>query len=119
MQSKNSSEQKNSDNSSTATKVGSILEATRVRVDQDLREISDILRIRYLYLEAIEECQYQKLPGETYAVGFIRAYAEHLGLDSEDVVKRYKLERSTPQGPVGGNRRRRHHGGQQPPCVWI
>lgn len=97
MQSKNSSEQKNSDNSSTATKVGSILEATRVRVDQDLREISDILRIRYLYLEAIEECQYQKLPGETYAVGFIRAYAEHLGLDSEDVVKRYKLERSKPQ----------------------
>ena len=74
--------------------VGALLRASRLRVGEDLRNVSDILCIRYLYLEAIEECRYGDLPGNTYAVGFIRSYAEHLGLDGDEVVRRYRVEQS-------------------------
>lgn len=74
--------------------VGALLRASRLRVGEDLRDVSDILCIRYLYLEAIEDCRYGDLPGNTYAVGFIRSYAEHLGLDGDEVVRRYRLEQT-------------------------
>jgi cytoskeleton protein RodZ len=85
-------EQKNGNGRSP--QVGALLRASRLRVGEDLRDVSDILCIRYLYLEAIEECRYGDLPGNTYAVGFIRSYAEHLGLDGDEVVRRYRVEQS-------------------------
>lgn len=77
-----------------APQVGALLRASRLRVGEDLRDVADILCIRYLYLEAIEDCRYGDLPGNTYAVGFIRSYAEHLGLDGDEVVRRYRLEQT-------------------------
>lgn len=85
-------EQKNGNGRSP--QVGALLRASRLRVGEDLRDVSDILCIRYLYLEAIEECRYVDLPGNTYAVGFIRSYAEHLGLDGDEVVRRYRVEQT-------------------------
>ena len=73
-------------------KVGALLQASRQRLGEDLTEVAQMLRIRLPYLVAIEAGQYRELPGATYAVGFIRAYAEHLGLDSEEVVRRFKAE---------------------------
>ena len=78
--------------SASDTGVGALLRASRQRVGDDLREIAVLLRIRLPYLEAIEDGRFKELPGQTYAVGFIRAYAEHLGLDSDEVVRRYKEE---------------------------
>ena len=72
--------------------VGALLRASRLRVGEELRDVAEILRIRYPYLEAIEDGNYQDLPGIAYAVGFVRAYADHLGLDSEEVVRRFKAE---------------------------
>jgi len=72
--------------------VGPLLRASRQRVGEELRDVAAMLRIRYPYLEAIESGRFADLPGQTYAVGFVRAYAEHLGLDSEEVVRRYKEE---------------------------
>ena len=72
--------------------VGSLLRATRTRLGEDLRDIADVLCIRYLYLEAIEDCRYSDLPGDTYVIGFIRSYAEHMGLDGEEVVRRFRAE---------------------------
>jgi len=72
--------------------VGALLQASRLRCGKNLHDIAHILRIRYLYLEAIEEERFQDLPGITYAIGFIRTYADHLGLDSEEVVRRFKAE---------------------------
>lgn len=85
---------KKESNGNGSPQVGALLRASRLRVGADLREIADILRIRYLYLEAIEDCRYSDLPGSTYAVGFIRSYAEHLGLDGEEVVRRFKIEQT-------------------------
>ncbi len=77
-----------------AAGVGALLKASRLRVGDDLRDIAGSLRIRYVYLEAIENGQFDKLPGQIYATGFIRSYSEHLGLDSEEVVRRFKAESS-------------------------
>ena len=49
-------------------------------------------RIRFVYLQALEEGRYAELPGHTYAIGFLRSYADYLGLDSGPMVERYKEE---------------------------
>lgn len=72
--------------------VGSLLRATRVRVGEDIQDVSSVLRIRRTYLEAIEDGRFADLPGLTYAIGFVRTYAEHLGLDGDEVVRRFKAE---------------------------
>ena len=72
--------------------VSDILLRAREEYGQDLRSVSDSLRIRYIYLLAIEEGRFEDLPGATYAVGFVRTYADYLGLDSEDIVRRFKAE---------------------------
>ena len=72
--------------------VGAMLHARREDLGRDLRAAADTLRIRYPYLQAIEEGRVEDLPGPTYAVGFVRAYADYLGLDGEYIVARFKLE---------------------------
>jgi cytoskeleton protein RodZ len=72
--------------------VGSLLRASRLRIGEDLRDVAAALYIRYIFLNAIEEGRYEALPGPTYAVGFVRVYAEHLGLDAAEVVRRFKAE---------------------------
>ena len=72
--------------------VGDALRARREERGEDLRYVAQILRIRYPYLKAIEDSLIDELPGATYAIGFVRTYAEHLGLDSRDLVTRFKAE---------------------------
>jgi cytoskeleton protein RodZ len=74
------------------TELGKLLCATRMRLGKDLQRIADILHIRYNYLVAIEDGRYEDLPGQAYAIGFVRAYADHLGLDGGEIVRRYKSE---------------------------
>lgn len=95
MSDKNKSTTDSADDSDRSPQVGALLRASRLRVGEDLREVSENLCIRFLYLEAIEECRYEDLPGDTYAIGFIRSYAEHLGLDGEEVVRRYRMEQAS------------------------
>lgn len=64
----------------------------REQQELDLRDISKELRIRHDYLLAIEEGRYHDLPGATYAIGFVRSYADYLGLDSDAMVQRFKSE---------------------------
>ena len=74
------------------TGVGRLLCATRMRLGKDLQYIAQVLHIRYTYLVAIEDGRYEDLPGQAYALGFVRAYADHLGLDGDEVVRRFKEE---------------------------
>jgi cytoskeleton protein RodZ len=76
------------------TSVGTLLCATRMRLGKDLQQIAAILHIRYNYLVAIEDGRYEDLPGQAYAIGFVRAYADHLGLDGDEIVRRYKEDSS-------------------------
>lgn len=80
------------DENLNSNKVGSLLQASRLRLGHDLRFVSKTLHIRYIYLEAIEAGRYEELPGAVYVIGFMRSYADFLGLDSEEVVRRSKDE---------------------------
>ena len=73
-------------------RVGHLLLAARLRHGQQLWDVAHALRIRLVHLQAIEDGRYEDLPGPTYAIGFVRAYADHIGLDSEEVVRRFKYE---------------------------
>ena len=72
--------------------VGSLLRRTREQFDQTVADVSASLNIRRVYLEALEDGHYDKLPGATYAVGFLRSYADYLSLDSKDLARRFKEE---------------------------
>jgi cytoskeleton protein RodZ len=72
--------------------IGQLLRETRESQGSDLNRVATALRIRAAYLEAIEEGRYDNLPGAVYALGFVRTYAIHLGLDGEEAVRRFKLE---------------------------
>src|ERR1700730_4684060 len=72
--------------------IGQLLRETREGFGSDLIRVATALRIRAAYLEAIEEGRYDQLPGAVYALGFVRAYATHLGLDGEEAVRRFKLD---------------------------
>jgi cytoskeleton protein RodZ len=72
--------------------VGQDLRTARLRRGDDLASVSRILKIRREHLEALEEDRLEALPGRAYAVGFVRSYAEYLGLDAAQCVERYKLE---------------------------
>ena len=74
------------------TTTGGLLKATREALGFDLRDVAEVLRIRYPYLEAIEGDRFDDLPGSTYAVGFVRTYSEHLGLEGSEVVARFRRE---------------------------
>ena len=42
------------------------------------------------YIEALEEEDFDKFPGETYIIGFLRTYSEYLKLDSKEIIALYK-----------------------------
>lgn len=72
--------------------VGHSLKVVRERRDLALSDVSARLRIRRPYLEAIENGRFGELPGAVYVSGFLRQYAEFLGLDPEQVLKNYQAE---------------------------
>ncbi len=73
-------------------KVGDILRDTRVVRDEELKDAAKALAIRLPFMEAIEDSRPSDLPGAAYALGFVRSYADYLGLDSKALVERYKEE---------------------------
>jgi cytoskeleton protein RodZ len=76
----------------TAPRAGAELRAARERLAWPLASVAAELRIRLSYLEALEEGRLDLLPGNTYALGFLRLYASALGLDAEETVRRFRAE---------------------------
>ena len=66
--------------------IGSSLREARERRGLELNEIERATRIRSRYLRALEEEQFGRLPGRAYAKGFLRTYADYLGLDADRFV---------------------------------
>lgn len=73
-------------------RLGTTLRRRRLERDLSLGGVARILRIHPRYLAALEAGRFQELPGRIYAIGFVRAYAKHLGLDAEEAVVRLKGE---------------------------
>ncbi len=71
---------------------GSELREARERLGWDLGEVAAALRIKLAYLQAIEDGRISALPGNAYALGFLRTYATTLGLDPDEVARRFRAE---------------------------
>lgn len=72
--------------------VGRDLKKARLEAKLELKEVAKALRIQHFYLQRIEDGESGKLPAPVYALGFVRSYAEYLGMDAPDAVARYKAE---------------------------
>lgn len=71
--------------------IGPQLRAARLaRGDKPIADIALELRIRQHLLEALENDDYSAFPGLVYAVGFLRTYADYLGLDSRELAERLR-----------------------------
>ncbi len=74
------------------TSVSDVLRARRIECGLEVSHVAQVLRIRQPVLIAIENGQFDQLPGAAYAVGFVRSYSTYLGLDAEALVLRFKAE---------------------------
>lgn len=61
-------------------------EARRLSIKEVVKETN----ISPLYIEALEDEDFDKFPSETYLVGFLRSYSEYLRLNSDEIVQKYK-----------------------------
>jgi cytoskeleton protein RodZ len=94
--------------------IGQTLRETRMRNRIDITEVEAGTKIRAKYLRALENEEWDLLPGPTFVKTFLRSYADYLGLDSRLLVEEYKqrFERPsttelTPFAPRGGGRGQR------------
>lgn len=70
--------------------IGQKIATERKKQSKTIAQISKDLRIQESYLKSIEKDDYSLLPGKAYISGFIKSYAEYLGLDHEDLLKMLK-----------------------------
>ncbi len=82
--------------------IGDSLREARTRRGLSAADVQTGIRIRERYLMALEEEQWELLPGEAYTKGFLRTYAEFLGLDGELYIDEYnaRLRSHDEEQPV-------------------
>jgi len=73
-------------------KLGNLFQCTREKKNIQLKQATEITKIRIEYLEALEKGDYKKLPPEVYTKGFIRNYSQYLGLDPKVTLALYRRE---------------------------
>ncbi len=72
------------------TKIGEKLRKARKNKNLTLEELEERTKIRKKYLRAIEEGNYEIIPGHIYIKAFIKGYANEIGLKGEEMVKKYE-----------------------------
>lgn len=72
------------------SELGEVLKKARIEKNLTLDEIQEQTKIRKRYLEALEDGDFEVLPGKFYVRAFIKNYAEAIGLDAEEVLKYYE-----------------------------
>ena len=75
------------------TTIGTKLKESREQQSISLDEVSRTTKIRVVQLEAIERGAYDELPGEVFAKGYVRSFADALGLDPAVIAVEYDEER--------------------------
>ena len=85
--------------------IGSSLRAARLRQELDFPELEARTKIRPKYLRALEDEHFDILPAPTYVKGFLRSYAEALGLDGQPFVDEYSSRFATEEETVVYSRR--------------
>jgi cytoskeleton protein RodZ len=86
------------------TEIGTTLREARIRHKIDLTEIEEQTKIRVRYLRALENEEWDLLPGPTYTRSFIRTYALALGLDGERLADDYRRQQEDQLAEPGAGR---------------
>jgi cytoskeletal protein RodZ len=73
-------------------RIGDILRQARQDRGDDLYQIAEYLCIKPSFLIALENSRYDEFPADAYVIGFLRTYANFLGVDGKDAVDRYRYE---------------------------
>jgi cytoskeleton protein RodZ len=73
--------------------VGNKLQEARTRKKLSLQQVEEATKIRGRYLGAIENGEWDELPGDTYARAFIRTYGRYLGLDGDRLAEEHRRSR--------------------------
>ncbi|MDL2280288.1 DUF4115 domain-containing protein [Selenomonadales bacterium OttesenSCG-928-I06] len=76
--------------------MGELLREVREAKGITLKDVENDISIRVLYLQSIEDGNYDVIPGEVYLKGFIRNYSVYLGLDPAEIMEIYKQSK-----PIG------------------
>lgn len=96
--------------------IGATLREARMRSRIDVSEIEAQTKIRARYLRALENEEWDLLPGPTFIKSFLRTYATALGLDGKALVEEYRLNYEHPGEqeiqPISAQRRRTRGGGE-------
>ncbi len=69
--------------------IGEYLRQAREKKNISLRDIQETTKIRLRYLEAIEQGDLEQIPGEVYRRGFLVNYANAIGIDADEVLRKY------------------------------
>jgi cytoskeleton protein RodZ len=91
--------------------IGQALREARMRARIDITEVERATKIRARYLRALENEEWEALPGPVYVKSFLRTYSDYLGLDSRLLVDEFKRRFERPSDhemrPVAPRRRER------------
>jgi cytoskeleton protein RodZ len=106
--------------------IGATLREARMRARIDVAEVETQTKIRAKYLRALENEEWDLLPGPTYVKSFLRTYAEALDLDAKLLVDEYKLRHERlsdvelqPINAAAPGRERRRSGPVIPPGAFV
>jgi cytoskeletal protein RodZ len=79
--------------------IGGSLREARLKRELTPADVQKAIRIRDRYLQALEEERWELLPGDAYVKGFLRTYADYLGLDGNLYVEEYNSRFARPDEP--------------------
>ncbi|MDQ2897998.1 MAG: helix-turn-helix domain-containing protein [Actinomycetota bacterium] len=106
--------------------IGARLREARMRAKIDINEVEMRTKIRAKYLRAIENEEWDLLPGEVYVKSFLRTYGGYLGLDTRQLIDDFRQQYERPSdhemrpiAPPGRDRDRVSRGRVLPPWLII
>src|ERR1700712_2709068 len=109
-----------------ADDIGSRLREARMRAKIDINEVETRTKIRAKYLRALENEEWDLLPGEVYVKSFLRTYGAFLGLDTRQLIDDFRRQYERPSdqemrpiAPPGRERDRGSRGRVLPPWLII
>jgi len=86
------------------TEIGNSLREARIRKGLTIRDVEDATKIRARYLQALEQDDFDTLPGPVFVKAFLRTYATFLGLSADELVEAYASEHEPANDVRGGAR---------------
>jgi transcriptional regulator with XRE-family HTH domain len=99
--------------------VGDALRSGRLRRGLKLEEVAAETKVRRHFLEAMENDQFDRLPGNFFALSFLRQYAHTLGLDEDELIRSFQQEFAMAPEPLPAPAPRRPTSWPPQALIWL